>query len=145
MVVDYIENIKEYICIHDDFKKGIEFVLTLFDKPEGKYECENFFAMVQTGETKDNKECKFEAHKKYIDVQFMLKGNEILEWNDIKKLKTVTNYSEEDDVTLYEGEGPQIAIQNNMFYILYPWDAHKPCTHKIESTEYKKIVLKLSI
>ncbi|MFV0440470.1 MAG: YhcH/YjgK/YiaL family protein [Lachnospirales bacterium] len=145
MVVDYIENIKTYEFIHKNFKKGAEFALTLLDKPIGKYECDDFFAMVQIGETKEYNLCKFETHRKYIDVQFVVSGSEILEWDNVKNLEIDTNYDEKSDCALYKGEGDRLSIKKNMFYIAYPSDAHKPCTHREEQTSYKKIVLKLKI
>lgn len=145
MVVDYIENINNYSFMNKNFEKGIKFAQSLFDKPAGKYECDDIFAFVQVGETKNNDEVKFESHIKYMDVQFLVEGSEILGWQNINKLTVVDKYDEDSDIIFYSGEGEDIKISGNMFYIVHEKDAHKPCTHINNQTDYKKVVLKLKI
>ncbi|MFV0503335.1 MAG: YhcH/YjgK/YiaL family protein [Lachnospirales bacterium] len=145
MIFDYLKNINIYENIHRDLKKGFKFALALADKPVGKYEGENFFAVVQEGDTKYYKECNFEVHKKYIDVQIMVVGEEIMEWNNIESLKLSADYNDENDAAFYEGDGNLFNIKKNMFYIAYPQDAHKPCVHTKLQKKYKKIILKLKI
>ena len=47
---------------------------------------DNIFALEQVFYTKDRKECFIESHKKYIDFQLILSGNEQMEYIDIDKL-----------------------------------------------------------
>lgn len=145
MVIDYIENINTYSFINKNFEKGVKFARSLFDKPVGKYECDDIFAFVQEGSTKNTDETKFESHIKYMDIQFVVEGSEILGWQNINKLTVADEYNEDSDMILYIGNGENIKISENMFYIVHEKDGHKPCTHISNQTNYKKVVLKLKI
>ncbi len=145
MVLDYINNKEFYSLIRPDFLEAVEFALSLADKPVGKYEKNDYFALVQTGETKNIHELQFESHRKYLDVQIVVDGEEMLEWQTIDKLSSTTNYDSEKDCILYDGSGDVVKINKDMFYIMHTEDGHKPCCHIDKVTNYKKIVLKLAL
>ncbi len=147
MIIDYLDNINKYNFINQKLEKGVKFALGLKDKPVGKYEEEDYFAMVQAGETKIYENSVIETHKKYLDVQILLEGSEVLGYGYSPKLTPITEFDKEKDVIFYSGELNYIKVKENMFYILHETDAHRPCVHLNlnEQTSYKKIVLKLPI
>ena len=145
MVVDYINNAFNYNTLHPSFKEGLEFALSLKDKEVGRYEKGEMFCMVQEGETSLIETGDFEAHIKYIDVQILLEGQEILEWEDIKNLSVSIAYDEQKDAGFYNGTGETITVKPGMFYVMFPCDGHKPCKHIKEMTKYRKLVLKLKV
>lgn len=78
MISDRIINFEEYISLNKNLKKAFEFLKSAdVDKLlDGRYEIdgENVFALVQSYRTKAENEVGWEAHKKYIDIQFIAKG-----------------------------------------------------------------------
>lgn len=145
MIIDYERNSKLYTNIHALFDEGFQFIDSLKKKPVGRYEHGEMFAMVQDGTTASAQDRKIEAHRKYIDIQYMIKGTEVMEWENIKNLQIDVPYDSKKDIEFYKGNGVAVQINPGMFYIVFPEDGHKPCVHRKEATNYRKIVLKINI
>lgn len=145
MVVDYIENWERYACLQKNMEESFAFLEALRDKPAGRYEQGSMFALIQEGMTVPAEKARLENHKKYIDVQFLVSGEEMMEWKNIKETVCEVPYNAERDIAFYYGAGDRITVKPGMFYIVYPQDGHKPCIHVTEPTSYKKIVLKIKI
>lgn len=145
MVVDYIENWERYAQLQKNMKEGFSFLQELLEKPAGRYERGGMFALVQEGTTVPAQAARLENHEKYIDVQYMVSGEEVVEWKSTKEAVRDTPYNEERDIAFYHGDGARITVKPGMFYIVYPEDGHKPCVHIHKPTSYKKVVLKIKV
>lgn len=147
MVLDYYKNYKRYTSLVPNLEEGMTFVKTLLEKTEGRYEAEHgIYAMVQAGKTSDISSDRLETHEKYLDVQIVLAGREIFEWEEASGLEEEAPYDPETDFKFYRGGGKKIPAAAGMFYILFPQDAHK-CRGKVQADgdTYRKIVLKLPV
>lgn len=147
MIIDYLENYKNYTALVPNLEEGMQFVQTLLDKPAGRYDGENgIYANVQEGDTYDISGDKIETHEKYLDVQMVFSGREIFQWECSSQMEVLEEYNPETDFKFYKGSGKEILATEGMFYILFPQDAHK-CRGQVgESGEpYRKIVLKLPV
>lgn len=102
---------------------------------------------VQEYMTKDLSECKFESHKKYVDIQMMINGLEAIETSDIDKLELETSYDEDKDVMFWKQKPNQMrtVISNGSYVILYPQNAHMPCIAIDKPIKVKKLVAKVLI
>ncbi|RCX19359.1 YhcH/YjgK/YiaL family protein [Anaerobacterium chartisolvens] len=143
MIIDYFKNHQLYENNLKLLKEAFSFIKEVQDKPAGRYVKGDMLAMVQTGTTRSAQEVKLEAHKKHIDVQYVVSGEEVMEWENVSNLQTEIPYDPEKDIVFFEGSGVQIPIKEGMFYLVFPQDAHKPCTHIKTETSYKKVVLKI--
>ncbi|MFC2151936.1 YhcH/YjgK/YiaL family protein [Bacteroidota bacterium] len=148
MVVDKIENSKTYECTHSRFSKAFEFIhKTDFSKLEdGKYTIENedIFAIIQQYNTKDSKEAKLEAHRRYIDIQYIHSGVELIGVATLKNQKIISD-DPEKDLIFYEGEASFIKINAGMFAIFFPEDMHMPGINYVKSAPVKKVVIKVNV
>lgn len=149
MIKDNIENAQKYYGISERLKKGFEFLEknNLENFENGKYEIdgENIFVSVQDYNTKPENEGKFEAHQKYADIQFIIKGKEKLGFVNINSCKPSTFYDEKNDIIFLEGKGDFITANKGDFLVFYPQDAHMPCI-SVDSSEYvKKAVVKVKL
>ena len=149
MVVDKIKNINIYSNLSDRIFKGLSILKDpdLFEKEDGKYEVngDNIFYLVQRYKTKDASETKFEAHRKYIDIQAVLKGKEVIGYANINSLKESVPYKE--DVLFFETpqDYNEVKLKEGMFTILFPEDAHMPLCHYNGQSDVLKIVVKIKI
>ena len=88
MITDTIQNAENYYKLGENFQKGFEFLKNtdLKNLENGKYQIdgENVFVSVQDYTTKPESEGKFEAHKKYADIQFIIKGEEKIGYTNIQ-------------------------------------------------------------
>lgn len=151
MIVDRLENCEYYLKGNENYAKAFEFIRNFIKKelPAGRYEIDgdNVYAMVQTYTTQPGSEKKWEAHKKYIDIQFVAKGREIIGWAPVNRLNPCGEYSDEKDFVLLEEqeEETQVMLDEGFFAVLFPEDAHKPgCSWKADE-DVVKIVAKVKV
>lgn len=150
MIIGNIKDCERYYGINDKFKKAFDFLKNISADIEiGKHiiDGDDIYASVMTYTTKEEKDCVIEAHRKYIDVQCMLSGSEIMEITDISKLKSSVPYNEETDVEFFaEGDGGErIIMEPGKFGIFYPEDLHKGAIMKGTPETVKKVVVKIKL
>ena len=104
-------------------------------------------AIVSEYETKRENEYGFEAHKRYIDIQCVLKGLEKVCYMPVVKLRETRPYSDENDVVFYSTEElPQdLIIGDGYFAIFFPQDGHMPQLCVDNPQLVKKVVVKVEI
>ena len=149
MIFDKIENASLYESISPLLKKAFAYIKqTDFSKLEnGKHVIEEdvLFAIVQEYDTKNDADCKLEAHKKYIDVQYVIQGEELI---GIRPLTTQTpckEYDAENDYALYGDTCSFIKVAPTQFAVLFPQDLHKPGIKINASEKVKKVVMKVRV
>ena len=149
MILDSLKNKELYYSLGEGFKLGLEFIEKC--KKEGievgKYELDgkNVFANVQEYNSKE--EAKMESHDNYIDIQYILKGEEMMYWEQRSKCTEMIAYNPEKDVTFYNDTEKAVALEVNEdeFAVFFPEDVHKPGMKIVESAPVKKILIKIHI
>ena len=146
MILDMLKNSWIYESLHPAFPKAFEFLAgCTSDTPAGRVELDGnkLFALVQEYDTKA--EGSFETHKKYIDIQFILSGTEIIGWTDLGSLNQDAPYNSEKDITFYNepSHSTDLLMTPGSFSILYPEDGHKPGMTAAEVCPVKKVVMKI--
>ena len=149
MIIDTVKNISQYTALHPDLPKVIQQIAAMdpLTAESGRYDVpgsEAFF-MIQKYETRDVAEGVWEAHRKFIDVQYVVSGNELIGYKEISGLRESVAYSEESDAAFLEGAGDFLVMSEGMFMILYPQDAHMPGITIDVSESVIKIVAKLPV
>jgi YhcH/YjgK/YiaL family protein len=151
MIVDTIKNSALYISLSPLIQKGFNYLAeTDFSIMEpGKYliEGDSLFALLMEYETKDINECKLEAHKKYIDIQYMLYGSELMGVTPLTNQHPSKEYNADDDYALYDNTAASmIKVEPGYFTIFFPTDAHMPCLKINNQTEkVRKVVIKVKV
>ncbi len=151
MIVDRIENLKLYYPVLNGLKEAAEFVEKFCKEPleDGRYDIdgERIFASVSTYVTKTREGAQFESHKKYVDLQAVINGTEIISWAPTKGLKVESeSFSTGGDIAFYTGETVMDArLPAGYFALLFPDDAHMPCICDGECSEATKIVVKIEL
>lgn len=148
MIVDKIENARLYSGLGNRICAAFEYIRStdFSDVPEGTYEIQgkHVYAMVQSYEPKGIDGRQFEAHKKYIDVQYIVQGCEKMGYALLGQQKATTEYNEDDDYTLYEGDASFVDFEEGMFAIFYPDDLHIPSLES-KPSKVKKVVVKVLV
>lgn len=149
MIADNIKNRRLYETAHPLFSQAFDFIKKHLEepKPVGKYEIlgDSLFAMVQKYDSKTD--AKMEVHDKYIDIQFVVSGEEKILWAQRDELEILTPFTEGKDAAfLNEGDRPaQMILRAGDFAVFYPNDAHKPGLAVADPTPVEKIVLKVKV
>ena len=113
----------------------------------GRYELDgdNIFYMVQSYDTDPSKTVS-EAHRKYIDIQFMVDGEEIIGVADISSEKELTEAKEENDVWFYNCKTEPLTLSAGKYMVLYPNDLHCPgVATNGKALTCRKVVVKVKV
>ena len=150
MIYDTFENLNLYFDKVEPLHKALTFAAD-FNKSQldGRYEIDgdNIYAMVMTYDSKSAEELKFESHKKYIDIQLLLEGEEFLDVSLDKALGVDTPYSEQNDVALFnppQSVASVLLVPGN-YAVLYPDDIHRPGRKVEKKKQVRKMVIKVSV
>lgn len=86
------------------------------------------FVMEQTYDAKPRSEGFFESHRKYIDLQLILEGDEVMEVVDISRIAARGPYAPERDLALYQdvGDASRLRVTAGLAAIFFPPDVHMP-------------------
>ena len=108
---------------------------------------DNLFATVSEYLSKDEKEAKFEAHRKYIDIQYVISGKEIINIAPVSTAKEiVTPYDEAKDIEFLRAEKVvNYKATPSNFFIFFPGDAHRPGLKDGLNSTVRKIVIKVKV
>ena len=149
MVVDRIENANLYYGLGERIEAGLKYLenTDFTDKPPGKYSIdgENVYAVVQQYETRLPEECKWEAHRKFIDIQYVVQGAENMGYASLDNLYVTQEYDEINDYLLLEGKGSMVLCKSGTFTVFMPEDAHMPGVAIGSPKQVKKAVVKVRI
>lgn len=153
MIKDNLQHIDYYNYLSPGVYFGLKYLKnTDFSQMEnGKYELKEgkVYAIVQDYNSKPEAEGKFEAHRKFIDIQFIIEGEEKIGVGNLDDFEEITQYNEEKDIIfLNPNETAKvdfIKVTSGEYMILLPKDVHMPSI-AIDSPNYvKKVVLKVLI
>jgi YhcH/YjgK/YiaL family protein len=131
MIHDQLSNASNYAFPNPLLQKGLDFLRSAVavSMPVGRIDLEGdrLFAMLQEYPTRLEKDCFWEAHRKYIDIQYICAGVENIGYAPLAALKVIELYDATKDFMKLTGDGSILRIPAGMFAIFFPHDAHKPC------------------
>ncbi len=149
MIFDLIERLRLYEPLH----KGIDTVCRylashdLLITPHGRYELDGDKVYLSLGMNKGKgNKLKLEVHRRYIDIQCVLYGTDIIGWSPLNEyLHDDGPFNAQKDIQFF-ADTPQcrFAVPSGTFAIFLPSDAHAPLGCD-EDSEVLKAIFKLSI
>lgn len=151
MIIDRLANGQMYERIHRRFPKAFAVLRdpAMGQKPDGRYpvDGDDLFYIVQHYTTKPIDQGRFESHRKYIDIQVLLAGEETLAWSPIQGLEVVEPYDEAKDIMFYRVGtiSAQTRLEPGLFCLLYPHDAHLPSCQVACPSSVHKVVFKVRV
>lgn len=117
----------------------------LINMPIGKRPLigEAVFISVTDEPSKNMADVKWESHKKYIDLQYIIKGKEIIGVADASKATVTKPYT--PDAMNYTADGTYYTTDSRTFFLFFPNDAHRPTIKADGYDVVKKIVIKIQV
>ena len=104
------------------------------------------YALVQSYDSKI--EPVFEAHQRYLDIQYIVDGSELFGWAPFEKLVPSAPYNPEKDVvkgTVRAEQATFVKLASGQLAVVYPSDAHAPGAADGKPAPVKKIVVKVAV
>jgi YhcH/YjgK/YiaL family protein len=122
----------------------------LLQLPDGRVDIDGdrVFALVQRYETVRTEAPKYECHKKYIDVQFIVTGEEVIGWAPAERMSVTEAYDAGKDVcfgTIEAGTWTPVRLEAGQLMVLWPEDAHAPKGAARGLSRIMKIVIKVAV
>ncbi|MBO2517115.1 MAG: YhcH/YjgK/YiaL family protein [Clostridiales bacterium] len=149
MIIDRLVNRGAYTALGTQWDAAFEFLEKCqrgFPAP-GRYEIDGdrVFASVQQYETSPAQERSYEAHARYIDIQFICEGIEYMGYAPADNMKDATHYDSERDClnSATAEDEVMLCLRPGMFAVFFPQDAHKPGCQGEKPETVKKAVIKL--
>ena len=150
MVYDSLEHIETYKGLSEDIYTGLMFLKQAgADLACGVHQISpRVKAIVSEYETKPQNEYGYEAHRRFIDIQFLLRGQEKVCSLPLPKLVETKPYSADADAAFYAGDAPapqEVLLGDGYFAIYFPQDGHMPQLCAATPVSVKKVVVKIEI
>ena len=152
MVIDHVRNWEAYASLHGKFREGFAFIRRAVeeDLPAGKYELDGdaLYVSIQEYTSKEEAVAKFEGHQRYIDIQYIASGAEVMKFGDIIKLTETIPYDPMKDCAFFEdpnGATGSAVLGAGEFAIFFPQDIHKPGLCNGTPAPVKKILVKVKL
>ncbi|MFQ6370633.1 YhcH/YjgK/YiaL family protein [Shewanella sp. YIC-542] len=155
MIIDTLANRALYGAIHPRITSALEYLAaTDFNLLEtGVYELDgkSLFAVVDDYTTVAPGTSPFEVHRKYIDVQYIARGEEAFGYLPMPQQQAPCQpYNTERDFENFSYEqnrakASYIALRRGMFAVFFPEDAHMPCCTLEQESQVRKVVVKVRI
>ena len=149
MIKDKLANSNIYYGLSNRIEQGLKWLesqdLLNIECKKHYIDGENLYVNVQ--EYKPKTDADYEAHKRYADIQYMIKGSEKIGVTNINNCETVIPYKEESDIEFLKNKSKDVYTDLNKgeFMIFYPEDAHKPSIMNEYTGVVKKAVVKVLI
>lgn len=146
MILDKIENAAMYKCLTERIAIGLDYVKNtdMSAMEPGKYEvAEGITAIISEYNTKELTDARLEAHEKFIDIQYIISGEEFIGYAPLNGQTPTIPYDAERDVVFYNEEVSFTKLETGMFAIYFPTDLHQPCVKIEDTAPVKKCVVKL--
>jgi len=108
---------------------------------------DNLYAPISEYLTKNEEDARFEAHKKYIDIQYVISGTEQMSVAPLSSLAEVlTPYDETKDVGFMTvSNASHFTATPENFFIFFPSDIHRPSVKVGENSQVRKVVVKVKV
>lgn len=149
MIYDELEHAQLYEGVDPAIGAALQFLqqCDLAALQEGRAELPQGrgFYSVSSYETKDREDARFETHERYVDIQLLIEGKEIISCAPRDSVQLITPYDPEGDITFYAGSGCDISLKAGQFIIIYPHEAHQPCVAAGRRSTVRKIVCKIPV
>lgn len=148
MIYDSLKHAEIYQGIHPGVQRGLALLRdTDFSKMEdGRHEIDgdNLFILLQSYETKLKNDTP-EAHKKYIDIQYLISGEEKMGVGPLEEMTEEVEAHPERDIWFYHGPSSEILLSGDKFVVLWPGDAHAPCVAVNTPVSCRKCIVKVKV
>ncbi len=150
MIVTDLSNIDYQVSMTSAIKKAIDFLrrTDIHSLVDGRVEIDGqqVFAIIQRYETIIADVLKFEYHKKYVDIQYVASGEEVIGWAPAEEITVTEAYDADKDIcfgTVPKGKITPVYMRSGQAAVLYPEDGHAPRLAAGAPSHVLKIVVKI--
>lgn len=148
MIFSALSQAERYANLHPFFQRVFDEIRNtdFFVMAPGRYPLigEDLIAIVEQVPGKTRELARLEAHRRYIDIQYVLDGIDEMGWKSLADcLNPVSEHSAEKDIRFfYDAPASWVAVPPNHFCIFFPEDAHAPL---VSAGMVRKVIFKIAV
>lgn len=148
MILSALSQSDRYASLHPLFARAFDFIRStdLYAMAPGRYHLagDDLIAIVEQVAGKTKEMAKLEAHRRYIDIQLVLEGDEQMGWKPLADcLNPVSEHSMEKDIRFFhDAPASWVAVPPDHFCIFFPEDAHAPL---VSGGQVRKVIFKVAL
>jgi biofilm protein TabA len=152
MILSHIQMWRDKLCF---FPEPLNKALAFIENPVvselavGKYPIigDQIFCLIQECTTQVAKNIAPESHHQYIDIQYLIHGDEYIGHTFKFNQKPSIDKTPEQDILFYQHieDESWLHLTPGMFAVFFPHDIHRPCCHQKHPIVIKKAVLKIDL
>jgi YhcH/YjgK/YiaL family protein len=147
MILSHLTDVSAYESLHRLFPRAFAYLKdTDFTKlNEGRHDidADNLFALIQSYPTKPEDQGRWESHRTFIDIQYLLAGRERVGIAPLHAMTESEPYNAEKDLLFHAGTGQFFPLDTNWLAIFHPHDVHMPSLRLNAVSQVTKVVLKV--
>ena len=145
MIICPWKDIKKYASLLPGIEEAFDAVNALTEYEDKETyplsDGNRFFLAVGTTKAPD----VAEAHRQYLDIQYIVKGKEVVGWADLGDCTAEGAFNDAKDIGKYTGPFEYFTINEGICYVAFPEDAHMPGRHLDVPNDFVKVVVKLKV
>lgn len=148
MVIDILQNWRLYATLHPDLEQAFQWLAStdLASLPDGKTPLPGgMVASTSRGRGRSREEGIWEAHKAFIDVQYVAEGIETMLWAPLASSRIGTYNPDKDFLPLEAAPSARLEVSAGQFAIFFPGDAHMPGLASGQPGNNFKVVVKVPV
>ncbi len=107
----------------------------------------DMYALVQRSQSRAIETAEFEAHRLYLDIQYLVSGEEYIAVTPQAGLTVSKPYDQAKDIEFYvkPAKYEKVMMRPGRFAVFYPQDAHLPNCYPNQSGPLHKVVVKVRL
>lgn len=149
MVIDTLANASLYDGLGPRIAAGLDYLrqtdINALEAGRHELDGDNLYVLVQDYQPEPAAEKQWEAHRRYVDIQYVADGVERTGFAPLDHLTVSSPYSAESDAEFLSGEGSFLTVYPGMFLVFFPADAHMPGVAPASPGWVRKVVVKARI
>ena len=150
MIIDNLKNASNYYGVGQTIEKALRFLqetdfASVDSRKDYVLDDKKLYAWCSKFAQKPLSEGRWETHRKYGDIHYILEGQQSFGYVYRGSLDNSEGYDEEKDLEFWQGEGNMITLNQGDFIIVFPDDGHMPDIVPVDGAMVKKVVVKFVV
>jgi len=148
MILSSLSQSSRYAALHPLFPRVFDYIreTDLYSLAPGRYNIvgDDLIAIVEHVPGRTREMARLEAHRRYIDIQLVLEGDETMGWKPLPDCyNPAGEFSVEKDIQFFlDAPASWIAVPPDHFCIFFPEDAHAPL---VGNGSIRKVIFKIAV
>lgn len=149
MIYDYLRNAQKYENLSPGIALGFSVLqdrdLAALEPGDYPIFGDDIILKIQSYNTKPAEQARLEVHRQYIDIQYIVSGEEKISVGALDQAGKELEAHPENDIWFHAGSAETLTLKAGQFMLLFPEEIHAPCLAVSEPIPIKKALVKVAL